>query len=146
MTSSFRFLENIALADSAFEARGNSPSELFTASATAVIETLADPRTVAPAVTKTVARHDPSLATLLFDWLSDIVYLKDAEGLVFREAVCEVSRDEPDGGWRLKGTLTGAPIDPARHDLRADIKAVTKHRYEVRRDKDAWVATVVMDI
>lgn len=146
MTSSFRFLEDIALADSAFEARGNSPSELFTASATAVIETLADPRTIAPALTKTVTRHDPSLANLLFDWLSDIVYIKDAERLVFRDADCVVSSNQADGDWHLEGRLTGAPIDPARHDLRADIKAITKHRYEVREDNGTWVATVVMDI
>jgi len=146
MTSSFRFLEDIALADSAFEAGGDSPSELFAAAARAVIETLADPRTVAPALTKEVTRHDPSVDTLLFDWLSDIVFLKDAEGLVFHHAACVVSQDGPDGPWHLKGTLTGAPIDPAHHDLRADIKAITKHRYEVRKDDGTWSATVVMDI
>jgi len=146
MTSSFRFLEDIALADSAFEARGGTPSELFTASAMAVIETLADPRTVAAALTRTVSRHDRSLANLLFDWLGDIVYLKDAEALVFREAACTVSADQPGGEWRLEGRLTGAPIDAARQDLRADIKAITKHRYEVRQDNGDWVATVVMDI
>lgn len=146
MTSSFRFLEDIALADSAFEARGSTPSELFAASATAVIETLADPRTVPPALTKTVTRHDPSLANLLFDWLSDIVFLKDAEGLVFRDALCTVSSDQPAGEWHLEGRLTGSPIDPVRHDLRADIKAITKHRYEVREDHGTWIATVVMDI
>lgn len=146
MTSSFRFLEDIALADSAFEARGDSPSELFAAAATAVIETLADSRTVAPAVTKVITRHDPSVDALLFDWLADIVYLKDAEGMVFHDAACVVSQEGPDGPWHLKGTLTGAPIDPAHHDLRADIKAITKHRYEVRRSDGTWTATVVMDI
>jgi SHS2 domain-containing protein len=146
MTSSFRFLDDIALADSAFEARGSTPSELFTASASAVIETLADPRAVAPALTRTVSRHGPNMAELLFDWLADIVYLKDAESLVFRDAACVVATDPTGGEWRLEGTLTGEPIDPARHDLRADIKAITKHRYEVRQDNGGWVATVVMDI
>lgn len=146
MTSSFRFLEDIALADSAFEAGGDSPSELFTAAAWAVIETMADPRTVAPALTKVVTRHDSRMDALLFDWLADIVYLKDAEGMVFHEAACKVSKDRPEGEWRLEGRLTGAPIDPARQELRADIKAITKHRYEVRQDGDRWMATVVMDI
>jgi SHS2 domain-containing protein len=144
MTSSFRFLEDIALADSAFEARGSTPSELFTAAAMAVIETLADPQTVAPALTRNVTRDSPSLPDLLFDWLADIVYLKDAECLVFRKAACTVSNEG--GTWRLEGTLAGEPINPARHDLRADIKAITKHRYDVRQDDSGWVATVVMDI
>ena len=146
MTSTFRFLEDIALADSAFEARGTTPSELFTASARAVIETLADPATVAPAVSKTITRRDRRLPDLLFDWLADLVFLKDAEGMVFHEAACAVAEDRVKGDWCLTGTVTGEPIDPRRHELRADVKAITKHRYDVRQDNGDWVATVVMDI
>ena len=146
MTSTFRFLEDIALADSAFEACGTTPSELFAASAQAVIETMVDPATVAPTVSKTIVRHDRSLSELLFDWLADIVFLKDAEGLVFRNAPCTVTEDRMEREWRLTGTLHGEPIDPSRHDLRADIKAITKHRYDVRQSGEGWMATVVMDI
>lgn len=146
MTSSFRFLEDIALADSAFEARGDNPSELFAASARAVIETMVAPQTVSSRCTKSITRHDRSLEELLFDWLASIVYLKDAEGLVFRDVVCTVEKRQVDEDWRLSGTLTGEPIDPARHELRADVKAITKHCYEVRQDNGGWIATVVMDI
>jgi SHS2 domain-containing protein len=146
MTATFRFLEDIALADSAFEARGGTPSELFCASAQAVIESMVAPETVAPSLAKSISRHDPSLEGLLFDWLADIVYLKDAPGLVFRDVACTVEKDSAGGDWRLDGTLRGEPIEPGRHALRADVKAITKHRYEVRQDKGNWVATVVMDI
>lgn len=146
MTSSFRFLEDIALADSAFEAHGDTPSELFRAAAQAVIETMVDPRTVLPTLTRTVVRRDRSLEELLFDWLADIVYLKDAEALVFQRADCAVTHEPADGEWRLEGTLAGEPIAPARHGLRADVKAITKHRYAVRQDDRGWTATVVMDI
>ncbi len=146
MTSAFRFLDDIALADSAFEARGTTLPELFAASAQAVIETMVDPATVAPAVSKTLVRHDRNLPELLFDWLADIVFLKDAEGLVFHEATCTVTEDRAEGEWRLTGTLTGEAIDPRRHDLRADVKAITKHRYAVQQEPDGWIATVVMDI
>ena len=146
MTSSFRFLDDIALADSAFEARGSTPSELFAASGRAVIEAMVDPRTVSAGLTKSITRHDRNLEELLFDWLADIVYLKDAEGLVFRDAGCTVTCDQANREWHLQGTLGGEPIDPARHGLRADVKAITKHCYEVRRHDGGWIATVVMDI
>lgn len=146
MASSFRFLEDIALADSAFEVRGDTPSELFGAAAQAVIETMVDPRTVSPTLTRSVVRQSQSLEELLFDWLAEIVYLKDAEALVFQRADCAVMRALADGEWRLEGTLTGEPIAPARHGLRADVKAVTKHRYAVRQDERGWTATVVLDI
>ena len=146
MTEEFRFLEDIALADSAFEASGDSPSELFQAAAQAVIETMVDPATVPPSKTQTIERKDADLATLLFDWLADIVYLKDAQGLVFREASAAVRHDPAQVVWQLQGILTGEPIDQTRHELRADVKAVTKHLYEVRQEGGRWKARVVLDI
>lgn len=146
MTRSFRFLEQVALADSAFEASGDSPTELFLAAGQAVIETMANPATVSARWERVIERTDPELADLLFDWLSDMVFLKDAEGVVFREATAVVTEDRPHGGWRLLGTLTGEPIDPGRHELHNDVKAVTKHLYEVRQQDGRWIARVVLDI
>lgn len=144
--ASFRFLEDVALADTAFEATGDSPSELFQAAAQAVIETMINPSTVTPKWHKAIERQAPDLPTLLFDWLSDIVYLKDAEGVLFQAATAAVSQDPTSGNWTLHGFLNGEPIDPTRHEMRADVKAVTKHLYEVRQDGSRWIARVVLDV
>lgn len=144
MPFSFRFLEDVALADVAFEATGDSPSEVFQAAAQAVIETLADPQTVVAARCLTITREDEDLAALLFDWLSEIVYVKDAQGVVFREAVPVVRQEH--GRWRLDATLVGAPVDPAAQELRADVKGVTKHLYELKQDGTRWTARVVLDV
>jgi SHS2 domain-containing protein len=141
----YRILEDIALADSAFEASGDTPSELFLAAGRAVIETMVNPATVRPLSQRRMERQASDLPGLLFDWLSDIVFLKDAEGVVFHKATVSVTRAE-DGSWLLQGQLTGEPIDPAWHELRADVKAVTKHLYEVRETNGRWVARVVLDI
>lgn len=146
MSVQFRFLEDIACADTAFEASGDSPSELFTAAALAIIETMVNPKTVSSSWQKVIERQDEDLSSLLFDWLSDLVYLKDAEAVVFREATAAVVEDRANRGWRLQGTLIGEPIDPQRHELRADVKAVTKHLYQVRQDGNRWVARIVLDI
>lgn len=146
MTASFRFLEDIALADSAFEAMGDSPSELFQAAAQAVIETMVNPATVSASWSQTIQREDPDLSALLFDWLTEIVYLKDAKGLVFCEATASVTHDPVKNEWRLQSNVIGEPIDQTRHELRADIKAVTKHLYEVKQEGDRWMARVVLDI
>ncbi|MEW6543595.1 MAG: archease [Nitrospirota bacterium] len=145
MTSRFRFLDDVALADSAFEASGDSPSELFQAAARAVIETMVNPLTVTPAWRRAIERQAPDPASLLFDWLSDLVYLKDAEGIAFHDVDVAVVQG-PGGDWRLRGTVTGEPIDQGRHELRADVKAVTKHLYEVRQEGTRWTARVVLDI
>ena len=141
----YRILDEIALADLAFEASGGSPSELFLAAARAVIETMVNPATVRPSWQHRVERQAPDLPSLLFDWLSDIVFLKDAKGVVFHEATVTVACIEQ-GAWLLQGQLTGEPIDSTRHELRADVKAVTKHLYEVSEKDGRWVARVVLDI
>jgi SHS2 domain-containing protein len=146
MASEFQFLEHVALADVAFEAVGDTPSELFTAAGQAVIETMVDPSSVSSEWDRAIERDDEDLASLLFDWLSDIVYVKDAEGIVFQGNTATVMEDSTRHVWRLQGRLTGAPINVERHELRSDVKAVTKHLYDVRQEGSRWKARVVLDI
>jgi protein archease len=146
MSGSFRFLEDVALADAAFEAAGDSPSELFAAAARALIETMVNPDTVSGEWHRTIVLEEPDLGDLLFEWLSCIVYEKDAAGVVFNDATVTVTRDAAAGRWRIAGELRGAPIDPQRHELHADVKAVTKHLYDVCEVDGQWKARVVVDI
>ncbi len=146
MTARFRFLEDIALADAAFEASGDSPSELCLAAAQALIDTMVNPDSVRPTWSRTVTLRSADFSELLFDWLSELVYLKDAEAVVFHHASPTVVEARPGAEWSLTATVTGAPIDPVHQELRADVKAVTKHLYEVRREEPQWVARVVLDI
>ena len=46
MSYDFRFLEDVALADIAFEAEGDSIEDLFQGATRALLETMADPQTV----------------------------------------------------------------------------------------------------
>ena len=146
MAQKFRSLEQVALADSAFEAQGDTLSDVFMAAAQAVVEVMVDPSTVSTSWQRDLVLRDEDITALLFDWLSTIVFLKDAEGVVFREAVATVRRDEDDQNWIVEGKLIGEPIDPARHELRADVKAVTKHLYELKQKEGQWTARVVLDI
>ena len=40
----------------------------------------------------------------------------------------------------------GEPIDPQRHRLRVDVKAVTLHRFSIEKTAQGWEATVILDI
>ena len=146
MPPTFRYLEDIALADCAFEAMGDSPAELFHAAAQALIETLCNPITVGCSWTTSITGQDTDLATLLFDWLNEIVYVKDAERVLFSRTSTQVTKDLTTGEWHLGGTLVGDPIDPSKHELHSDVKAVTKHLYEVKQEGAQWIARVVLDL
>ena len=144
MSSSFRFLEDIALADIAFEAEGDSIEELFHGCTQALLEIMADPRTVAASWNRRIVKTDTALDDLLVEWLSEIVYWKDAAGVVFREAPLSLTWE--DDGWKLEATLIGAAVDPAVQTLRNDVKGITRHLYALGQEGSRWKARVVVDV
>lgn len=46
----------------------------------------------------------------------------------------------------LDAMARGERIDPARHNQRADVKAVTLHRFSLQETPAGWEARVVLDI
>lgn len=144
MAWTFRFLEEIALADIAFEAEGESIEEVFRGATQAILETLANPSTVSGGWEHAIERSDLDPSALLFDWLSEVVYWKDAAGVVFREAPLTLTREGE--GWLLRARLIGAPVDQQAQELHTDVKGVTKHLYELKQTGNCWKARAVLDV
>jgi len=81
---------------------------------------------------------------LLFDFLQELIYFKDAERLLLRVRNARIK--ERDGNYFLKAETVGEPLDAARHYQRADVKAVTLHGFSVEKADDGWKARVLLDI
>ncbi len=146
MSGTYRFLDDIALADMAFDAEGDSLLALFDAATQALIESLADPTGIAATWRQAVDLEEPDIPTLLFEWLGRLVYLKDAQGVVFQRANLSVEQRPEQSSWHLHADVIGAPVDTATQDLRSDVKGVTKHLYAVTQDGTGWKARVVLDV
>jgi len=145
MNSPYRYLEEIATADVAFEARGATREETFLAAADATLNTMVEEiGTVAPRERKVVSLAADSLDLLLFELLQELVYHKDAGRLLLR--VRDLRIEESGSGYRLRAEAVGETIDPARHPLLADVKAVTLHRLSVEKTPTGWRAVVVLDV
>jgi len=138
----FRYLPDIALADIAFEADSETVDGLFESSAMAVTDVMVDPASLESAVSRKLSVASESLDTLLYDFLTQIIVLKDLDSLLFREVEVNVAPDMKS----LEASLRGEAIDRERHSLRNDVKAVTMHMFGVRREGGKWRATVVLDI
>lgn len=145
MTSPYRYLEEIATADVAFEAWGATPEDTFLAAADATLNTMVEEiGTVAPLERRVFSLAADSLDLLLFELLQELVYHKDAERLLLR--VRDLRIEETGSGYRLHAEATGETIDPDRHCLLADVKAVTLHRLSVEKTPSGWRAVVVLDV
>lgn len=144
MAWTFRFLEEIALADIGFEAEGESVEDVFRGATQALLESMANSVTVSGEWERSIERTDVDLSSMLFEWLSEMVYWKDAAGVVYREAPLTLMREGE--GWLLRARLIGAPVNQQTQELHVDVKGVTKHLYELKQTGDRWKARVVLDV
>ena len=141
----YKFLEEIGTADIAFEATGRDLPELFMAAADATMNVMIDNLdAIEPRETRHIELVNDKLDMLLFDFLQEFVYFKDAERLLLR--VQEALIHENGGKFSLKAKTAGEPLDSARHHQRAAVKAVTLHDFSVEKQDDGWKATVLLDI
>jgi SHS2 domain-containing protein len=138
----FRILDNIAMADTAFAASGKDVNELFEQSALAVESILVDAKSVKKTFTRDITLERDTVEHLLYAFLSELVYLKDAEQLLFSYVKASISKNN---GWVLHAHLKGDTIN-AKMRLGTDIKAITLHQFKVSQDKSGWKALVVVDV
>ena len=137
MSKGFRFLEDIVLADAAFEATGDTLEEAIEAATEAIIETMADSKTVSSEWTYEIESMRRMSHHYYSNGLSQLVFLKDARGVVFHKAPLAVWHDQNKKRWTLHGTIFGEHIKPSCQTLRSDIKAVTKHQYALTKKKES---------
>jgi SHS2 domain-containing protein len=140
---SYRYLEEVAIADVAFEAEGRTLSEVFEASALALTETMVDLDGLSPVQSRQISLTAEDLETLLFRWLAELIYLKDSACLLFGRF--EISIREATE-WELQATVWGDLIDYEKMSLRMDVKAVTYHLFALEQTPQGWMARIVLDI
>jgi SHS2 domain-containing protein len=141
----YKFLEEIGTADIAFEATGRDLPELFSDAADATMNVMIDNLdAIEPREMRHIELSNDKIDMLLFDFLQELIYLKDAERLLLR--VRDAQIDKKEGKYFLKAEAAGETLDAARHHQRADVKAVTLHDFSVEKKDGGWNARVLLDI
>ncbi len=142
----YSYIEKPGLSDVQFCADGNDLSELFASCWDAAVGvTIEHPDAVETVEKREIQLEEEELDFLLYAFLNEFVFEKDADGLVLRVETVEIEHE--DNTWRLKATLYGGPIDTERHGHGLDIKAVTFHEFFVGKGEDGvWRAQVLLDV
>ena len=138
MTGRFEVLEHTA--DVGLRLTGSSPEEIFEAAGEGVA-TLLGAWFPGPGVEKSVETTASDRAALLAAWIDDLLYLHEAEGVVFTGF--DVSEADE---THLIGRVLVAP-EEGRELEGVGIKAATYHRLRFeRRDDGTWVAEIYVDV
>jgi SHS2 domain-containing protein len=141
----YHYLEEIGTADIAFEATGRDLPELFMAATDATMNVMIDNLdAIEPRETRHIQLANDKIDMLLFDFLQELIYFKDAEQLLLR--VRDAGIEKRDEQYFVTAEAAGERLDAARHHQRADVKAVTLHGFSVEKKDGGWKATVLLDI
>ncbi|HZN62231.1 MAG TPA: archease [Planctomycetota bacterium] len=127
--------------DVGFEVRAGTLEALFRRAARGLYEILVERPPATGEGEETIDVEDDAPDLLLRSFLSELLYRFLASRAILV--------DFPDfriEGNRLRARGSAARFDPVRDGLRTELKAVTYHQLEVRRESSGWTARVIFDV
>jgi SHS2 domain-containing protein len=128
-------------ADAGFIVWASGLEELFERTAWAMFTLIVDMETVQVRVSEEVRVEGTDLEDLLVRWLSDLNFRH-----ITRSALFSRFRVEAIEETCLRATVEGEEVDPARHTIFTEIKAVTYHKLSIARTDGAYRAYIVFDL
>lgn len=141
----FEILPKITRADIALKITGSDLEELFSSGAMGILAVMTDnPESIIKDREKYIKLRESEIEWLFFNFLQELVFLKDSESLLLLPEKIQISKSKH--GYYCKGLLKGEAIDKTRHEMKVDIKAVTMHKYSLKNDNGLWTAVVVLDV
>ena len=141
---SYSFLDDFVRADIAFRAEGGSLEEVFSSAWEALLRVMVEePENLAIVETRAFRLTADRRDLLLYEFLEQAVYFKDVDALLLK--VSELRITETDGRFEVEARVGGEHIDPEKHSLGVDVKAVTFYGFELTETRAGWRATVVLD-
>ena len=141
---SYEYLEDIATADIAFEARGKTIAEAFGNAAKATFNIITDIKNIKRETEKSLILETEDLESLLFEWIDNLLFYWDSENLVF--SVFDIGIEKTENGYKLKAIVKGEKFDPGKHTVKQNVKSPTYHLMKIRQEKGEWKLRMVIDI
>jgi len=138
MEKDFEILDHTA--DVGIIAYGNDVKQAFTNTAKGLFSLITKLDNINEVLYRDIELVAPDQESLLVEWLNELIYLFDAEGIIFRRFDI-VELDDT----RLKARSYGERVDSSRHKLKTGVKAATYHMLKVDKT-DGCKVQVLLDI
>ena len=137
--SHIEFLEHTA--DIGIKIKAPTLEQLFILAAEGMFEIIIPNRKVNSLENIKVQVNAIDREELLINWLSELNYLFQTQQFLLN-TVSEIQVSDKS----LSAKISGEKIDPARHPVETEIKAITFHKLYIRQEKTKWTAQVIFDI
>lgn len=143
----FKFIDEVSIADLAFELEGNSEKELFKyateALANAIIKNI---NLIKPNITKRFVVEAELLEDLLVQFVQRLIYYKDVDWVIFRTVSVRLWTER--GKIKADCTVKGDKLFNymKKDQYLVDVKAATVHLLKAGEENGVWKARMVLDI
>ncbi len=127
-------------ADVGIIAYGADMNETFANAAKALFSLITELDDVEEAMHRDIELTAPDQESLLVKWLNELIYLFDAENIIFKRFdVTQLSQTQ------LKARSYGHKVDSSKHKLKTGVKAATYHMLKIDKSNGGKVQ-VLFDI
>ncbi len=128
-------------ADVGVIAYGSDLNELFENAALATFDVMCSVQKVSPEVVLDVSLRSSDLLELLNGWLTQLLAIRDIEGMMFGKFEVDVDENR----FSVKGRAFGETTKD-EHEVETEVKAVTYHQMEITKKKNIWKARFILDV
>ena len=122
-------------------ARGATREEALIAASGGIVSILVDPAGFNPIEERYFKATGIDEAAQIVNWLNEILFFFDTEGMVFAEFEIEAWTDT-----EITGHAKGERLDIERHEFRTAVKAATYHQFKSHQTPRGWEIQVFVDV
>ncbi len=141
----YLYREDISIADAAIEVNSKTLEGVFIDAGKALTNTMIENLDDIDQIKKIeIDVSSDQMDLLLYEFLEQLVILKDSDRLIFNKFDIKINKSKE--LHKLKATLYGEEINHDKHELCADVKAVTLHKFKLFKEGNEWKATLILDI
>ncbi len=128
-------------ADVAIVAYGESLQKLFIHAAEGLITLLTNPKQIEKNKKKEIKLHGSDIENLLVKWLSEILYLFEVKEFLGKNFKIHTLDNT-----FLHSEVIGENFKSKKHFIKTEIKAITYHQLNLKRQKGQWMAKIILDL
>jgi SHS2 domain-containing protein len=126
-------------ADVKIRARALTPDALFTDAFLALMQVVYGTDRKG-GTTKEIRIESDTIESLLCDFLSEVLFIAEVEGMVFSKADITIT------GLHLTAVLSGESFDPVRHSSGTEVKGISYSGLEIRKDANGYMLDILFDV
>ena len=125
---------------------GSSLEEAFSQTAYSLMATITpNLKKITPKVEREITIEAEDKEALLFDFLSEFLYIFDVDELVFNQIYVRSIKKFKDN-YKLWATLKGEKFDLDKHEIGIEVKAITYSFLNIEEKHESIVIDIVFDI